>query len=123
MLANGLRVVIVAVVFLWLQPLLGLLVLTPMPAVGVFRVRFNRRVKPVYQASRAAVGALTAKIAENVGGIRVIQAFAQEERELAATRRLGELLSLVWRAHDPTGRGRQRRVVPATASHPESRPG
>jgi ABC-type multidrug transport system fused ATPase/permease subunit len=88
--ANALRIVIVAAVFITLQPLLGVLVLTPMLAVGVLLVRYNRRVKPVYQAARAAVGGLSAKIAENLGGIRVIQGFAQEDRELAATRELGQ---------------------------------
>ena len=88
-IANALRVVLVASIFLWLQPILGLLVLTPMLAVGVLLVRFNRQVKPVYRAAREAVGGLTAKIAENLGGIRVIQGFAQEPRELEATRTLG----------------------------------
>ena len=88
--ANALRVVIVAAVFLTLQPVLGLLVLAPMLAVGVLLLRYNRRVKPVYRAARAAVGGLSAKIAENLGGVRVIQGFAQEHRELAATRRLGQ---------------------------------
>ena len=88
--ANALRIVIVAAIFLSLQPVLGLLVLAPMLAVGVLLLRFNRRVKPVYRAARAAVGGLSAKIAENLGGIRVIQGFAQEERELAATRALGQ---------------------------------
>jgi ABC-type multidrug transport system fused ATPase/permease subunit len=66
------------------------MVLAPMLAVGVLLVRFNRRVKPVYQAARAAVGGLSAKIADDLGGIRVIQGFAQEHRELAATRQLGQ---------------------------------
>ena len=88
--ANALRVVIVAAVFLTLQPVLGVLVLAPMLAVGVLLLRYNRRVKPVYRAARAAVGGLTAKIAENLGGVRVIQGFAQEQRELAETRRLGQ---------------------------------
>ena len=89
-IANALRIVIVAAVFISLQPLLGLLVLAPMLAVGVLLVRYNRRVKPVYRAARAAVGGLSAKIAENLGGVRVIQGFAQEHRELDATRRLGQ---------------------------------
>ena len=90
--ANALRVVIVAAVFLSLQPVLGLMVLAPMLAVGVLLARFNRRVKPVYRAARAAVGGLSAKIAENLGGIRVIQGFAQEHRELAATLELGQAI-------------------------------
>ncbi|HEX8298249.1 MAG TPA: ABC transporter ATP-binding protein, partial [Rubricoccaceae bacterium] len=90
--ANALRIALVATVFLVLQPLLGVLVLAPMLVVGILLVRFNRLVRPVYRATRAAVGGLSAKMAENLGGIRVIQSFAQEDRELAATTRLGEAI-------------------------------
>ena len=62
-LADALRLVIVAAILLWLRPLLlcaCIVASSPMLAVGVLLVRFNRRVKPVYQASRTAVDALTA---------------------------------------------------------------
>ncbi len=50
------RLTIHSAVFISPQPLLGVLVLGPMLAVGVLLVGFNRRVKPVYQAARATVG-------------------------------------------------------------------
>ncbi|MBA3470316.1 MAG: ABC transporter ATP-binding protein [Herpetosiphonaceae bacterium] len=90
--ANGLRVAGVAIIFIVLQPALGLLVLLPMIAVGILLWRYNQRVRPVYRAARQHLGGLSAKIADNLAGIRVIQAFAQERRESAELERLGRQL-------------------------------
>ncbi len=89
---NGLRVLGVAAIFVALQPRLGLLVLAPMLLVGLLLVRYNRRVRPVYRAARQRLGALSARLADNIGGVRVIQSFAQERREQAAIEQLGREL-------------------------------
>jgi len=78
--ANGLRVLGVAAIFIWLQPTLGLLVLLPMILVGLLLARYNYRVRPVYRAARKRLGDLSALFADNLGGMRVIQSFAQERR-------------------------------------------
>jgi ATP-binding cassette subfamily B protein len=91
-MANGLRVLGVAAIFISLQPRLGLLVLTPMLLVGLLLRRYNRRVRPVYRAARQQLGELSARLADNLGGVRVIQAFAQERREAAGLERLGRRL-------------------------------
>jgi ABC-type multidrug transport system fused ATPase/permease subunit len=91
-LANLLRVLGVAGIFIALQPALGLLVLTPMLLVGILLWRYNGRVRPVYRAARARLGELSARLADNLSGIRVIQAFAQERREQTAVAALGEEL-------------------------------
>jgi len=75
--ANGLRVLGVAAIFIWLQPTLGLLVLLPMILVGLLLARYNYRVRPVYRAARKRLGDLSALFADNLGGMRVIQSFAQ----------------------------------------------
>ncbi len=90
--ANLLRIIGVAIIFIALQPALGLLVLTPMLLVGLLLTRYNRRVRPVYRAARARLGNMSARLADNLGGIRVIQAFAQERRELVAVEQLGKEL-------------------------------
>jgi len=78
--ANGLRILGVAAIFIWLQPTLGLLVLLPMILVGLLLTRYNYRVRPVYRAARKRLGDLSALFADNLGGMRVIQSFAQEQR-------------------------------------------
>jgi ATP-binding cassette subfamily B protein len=90
--ANGLRVLGVAVIFIALQPALGLLVLLPMILVGLLLGRYNRRVRPVYRAARNRLGDLGARLADNLNGIRVIQSFAQERREMADLEQVGRQL-------------------------------
>jgi ABC-type multidrug transport system fused ATPase/permease subunit len=68
--ANGLRVLGVAGIFIWLQPTLGLLVLLPMILVGLLLARYNYRVRPVYRAARKRLGDLSALFADNLGGMR-----------------------------------------------------
>ena len=91
-LANALRLGGVAAIFIWLQPALGVLVLLPMLVVGLLLRRYNRRVRPVYRAARERLGDISAKLADNLNGIRVIQSFAQERRESAAVARIGQEL-------------------------------
>ncbi len=90
--ANGLRVLGVAVIFIALQPALGLLVLLPMLLVGMLLSRYNRRVRPVYRAARGRLGDLSARLADSLNGIRVIQSFAQERREMADLEQVGRQL-------------------------------
>ncbi len=63
------------------SPLLTALILIPVPvlAIGVFY--FSRRMRVRYRAIRESMGALGAKLQENLSGIRVIQAFHREPEE------------------------------------------
>ncbi|MCU0491639.1 MAG: ABC transporter ATP-binding protein/permease [Chloroflexaceae bacterium] len=90
--ASALRLVGVAAIFIYLQPILGSLTLLPMLLVGLLLLRYNRRVRPIYRAARAHLGELSARLNDNIGGMRVIQAFAQERRETATVTQLGEQL-------------------------------
>ena len=90
--ANGLRVLGVAAIFIALQPVLGLIVLIPMLLVGMLLKRYNRRVRPIYRAARQRLGDLTARLSDNLNGIRVIQSFAQEQREMLGLERTGREL-------------------------------
>ena len=91
-LANALRVLGVAVIFIVLQPVLGLIVLIPMVLVGVLLARYNRRVQPIYRAARQRLGDMSARLADNLSGMRVIQSFAQEQRESEEMEQLGRRL-------------------------------
>ncbi|MCC6483855.1 MAG: ABC transporter ATP-binding protein [Armatimonadetes bacterium] len=80
-LASGLRVVGVAVVFIWLQPVLGLFTVMPMVAVAATMGYYNRIVKPIYRRTRDELGEVTAKLQDNLMGISVIKSFAREDYE------------------------------------------
>lgn len=91
-LANALRLLGVAGIFIMLQPQLGLLTITPMILVGLLLTRYNKRVRPIYRAARERLGDLTARLSDNLNGMRVIQSFAQEKHELQAITAIGTQL-------------------------------
>src|SRR6185503_19374691 len=70
----------------------NVLVLLPMILVGMLLTRYNYRVWPVYRAARKRLGDLSALFADNLGGMRVIQSFAQERRMAAEAESVGREL-------------------------------
>jgi ABC-type multidrug transport system fused ATPase/permease subunit len=73
-----------ALYYMWgYSHLLTLLVLIPVPFIGVSLFFFTRRVRLVYRAMREALGQLSAKLQENLSGMRVIKAFSREPIERA----------------------------------------
>ncbi|MCP4538126.1 MAG: ABC transporter ATP-binding protein [Chloroflexi bacterium] len=61
---------------------LALVALLPLPFVAGGLRYFNRRVRPIYRKVRDKLGHINAKLQDNLAGIRVIQAFGQEDVEL-----------------------------------------
>jgi len=60
---------------------LSLLVLALVPFLAVGMFYYTRKVRPMYRAIRDRFGELSAKLAENLSGIRVIKAFNREASE------------------------------------------
>ena len=77
-----LRLVGGAVILFILDARLALLVLLPVPILAVAMRYFNQRIRPIYRRVRARLGDINARLQDSLSGIRVIQAFGQEEREL-----------------------------------------
>jgi ATP-binding cassette subfamily B multidrug efflux pump len=61
---------------------LTLWVLLPMPVVAVSVWYFGQVIHRLYEKIQAALATLSAKVQENLAGVRVIRAYAQEEAEL-----------------------------------------
>ena len=72
-----------AAILFVLDARLALLVLMPVPILAVSLRYFNTRIRPVYRHVRARLGDINAQLQDSLSGIRVIQAFVQEEQELA----------------------------------------
>src|SRR5215216_531322 len=93
-LQSALTIVIAAGVMLALDPGLALIALAPTPFVIWTSFRYGRRNRPASQEVQQRIAELTAEAEENIGGVRVVKAFAQEERQLRrfdrATRRVFE---------------------------------
>src|SRR5436309_13649785 len=66
-----------------LNPWLALLTLSPMPLLVWVAFRYGRLNRPAAQEVQQRIAELTGEIEENVSGVRVVKAFAQEDRQLA----------------------------------------
>lgn len=80
-IANFLGFVYVAGILLWLNWQLGLAVLSPILVVFLLTRYFNARVKRLYRDARDKLGAVYARLQENLSGITLIKAFAREDSE------------------------------------------
>ena len=79
---SALTILLAAVAMLALDPALGALALAPVPFVVVVAARYGRRSRPALQEVQQRIAELTADVEENVSGVRVVKAFAAEERQL-----------------------------------------
>ncbi|HVO59209.1 MAG TPA: ABC transporter ATP-binding protein [Dongiaceae bacterium] len=70
-------------VMVTLSPSLTLWVLLPAPVVAVAVWFFGRTIHDLYEKIQAALATLTARVQENLAGVRVVRAYAQEEAERA----------------------------------------
>ncbi len=71
-----------AVVFmLVLSPHLSFWVLLPVPVVSVVTWYFGKVIHKLYERIQAALATLSAKAQENLAGVRVVRAYAQEKAE------------------------------------------
>ncbi len=85
--ANALIQVVVTVlsvggVFFYLSPPIALMAFTPVPLILIGAFWFQRRAQPRYAKVRERVGALGARLANNIGGIATIKSFTREQHEL-----------------------------------------
>lgn len=68
----------IIVVMLTLNPQLALLTFTVLPIMALATYLFARRAKAAFRETRSKVAAVVGDLAEDIAGVRVIQAFAQE---------------------------------------------
>jgi ATP-binding cassette subfamily B protein len=83
---SGLTIVLGATAMFLLQPGLAALALVPVPFVVVIAARYGRRSRPALQEVQQRIAEVTADVEENISGVRVVKAFAAEDRQLARFR-------------------------------------
>jgi ABC-type multidrug transport system fused ATPase/permease subunit len=81
-LQSALTILIAAGVMVAVNPVLAAVSLAPMPFVIWVAFRYGRRNRPASQEVQQRIAELTAEAEENVSGVRVVKAFAQEQRQL-----------------------------------------
>jgi ABC-type multidrug transport system fused ATPase/permease subunit len=82
MLQAALTILIAAAVMLALNVELAAVSLAPVPFVIYVAYRYGVRNRPASQEVQQRIAELTAEAEENVSGVRVVKAFAQEGRQL-----------------------------------------
>ena len=77
------NIIAVGVVFVVASPLLALVAFAPIPVIVWGSLLYQRRLAPRYLRMRDSVGRLSGTLANNLGGIATIKAFATEDAEAA----------------------------------------
>ena len=82
MMQSVLTILIAAGVMVAVNPVLAAVALAPMPLAIWVACRYGARNRPASQEVQQRIAELTAEAEENVSGVRVVKAFAQEQRQL-----------------------------------------
>jgi ABC-type multidrug transport system fused ATPase/permease subunit len=78
---SALTILLAAVAMFALRPELAALALAPVPFVVLIANRYGKHSRPAMQEAQQRIAELTAEAEENVSGVRVVKAFAQEPRQ------------------------------------------
>src|SRR5436305_693144 len=81
-----LSILLAAVAMFLLRPELAARALFPVPFVVLIAQRYGKRLRPALQEAMQRIAELTADAEENISGVRVVKAFAQEKRQLGCFR-------------------------------------
>jgi ABC-type multidrug transport system fused ATPase/permease subunit len=79
---SALTILLAAVAMFLLRPGLAALALAPVPFVVLIANSYGKHSRPAMQEAQQRIAELTAEAEENVSGVRVVKAFAQEGRQL-----------------------------------------
>jgi len=83
LMINGLLIAGILGFLLWMSWELTLYILIPIPLLLAWGILFWRRMRRYFHKWRNAWSQLTARLHEALSGIRIVKAFAQEQREIA----------------------------------------
>lgn len=77
-------------IMLTMSPRLALLTFIVLPLMMLFTYFFSHRARRAYRATRSTVAGVVGNLAEDIGGMRVIQAFVREEQSQARFDRVND---------------------------------
>lgn len=86
-ITNGLLLVFTVILLVSISPLLALVCLVALPIVIVASIRFRKSSNKAYLEVRDRIGQTLATLQEGIAGVRVIQAFGQQESQIDRFRR------------------------------------
>ena len=81
---EGAALCIISILFMaeTINPVLTVMALAPVPAAVFVMVKAGRQIRERFKKVQEAFAAISYKVQENISGIRVIKAFAQEKEEV-----------------------------------------
>ncbi len=81
---DGITISIVSIVFManTINPILTVMALAPIPVAAVIMLRLGKQIRERFRKVQEAFADISDKVQENLSGIRVIKAFAQEKEEV-----------------------------------------
>jgi len=85
-----LMIVGTAAILFWIDPKLALATLVPFPIIALLIYRVRTRLQSGFRRGGKAWAEMTSVLADTIPGIRVVKAFAQEEREVQRFRRAND---------------------------------
>jgi len=77
-------IVLAIALMLRLSPSLTLWILLPVPVVALAVRHFGKVIHELYEKIQASLATLSARVQENLSGVRVVRSYAQEEAEIRA---------------------------------------
>jgi ATP-binding cassette subfamily B protein len=77
-----LTILLAAIAMFALRPELAAISLAPVPLVVLIASRYGKHSQPAIREAQQRIAELTAEAEENISGVRVVKAFAQEQRQL-----------------------------------------
>jgi len=89
-LSDTMLVLLTAAVLVWMNPLLALVTLAPFPLVVWLVYAVRERLHRGFSRSNIAWAEVSSVLADTIPGIRVVKAFAQENREIDRFRRAND---------------------------------
>ncbi len=81
MVQSALTIILSAIAMIWINPALAVQALAPVPFVVWIARRYGIRARPSLQEVQQRVGELTSEAEESISGVRVVRAFAREDRQ------------------------------------------
>ncbi|MCL2158840.1 MAG: ABC transporter transmembrane domain-containing protein, partial [Oscillospiraceae bacterium] len=88
LVGNLIIIIGVTVLIFSINPILAAVTLIPVPLVIWAGTFFSKKVAPLFKLDREVLGELNAITQDNLSGMKEIQAFGQEDRELAKMQKL-----------------------------------
>jgi len=81
---DGVIVNIISIILMvkTINPILTVMALAPAPVIIFILVKLRKKIRERFGAVQKAFASISEKVQENISGIRVIKAFAQEEEEM-----------------------------------------